>query len=70
MKARGVCKDVYGNLDWFVEAPELKEPSILCERLLSLYEQRAEARSQIEDMNPIFKERARLAAKRLASMLQ
>lgn len=69
MKARGVCRDVYGDLDWLIDACELKDPSVLCDRVMSLYERRAELTTKIENMNTIFRSRARQATGELIDLI-
>ena len=71
MKARGIAKDVYGHLDWLIPGQDLvKAPSVLCDRLASLCDQESAIRPQLERMNPIFRQRAREAAKRFLQMVR
>lgn len=64
IKARGIAKDVYGNIDWLVDSKELvDDPGILAARLLSLWRCENDVRSHLADVLPIFRDRARKATR-------
>ena len=70
MKARGIAKDVYGHLEWLIEGKDLaKHPSILCDRLVSLFNQESNIRSRLRCVNPEFRQRASKAAERFVGMI-
>ena len=70
MKAKGIARDVYGHQDWLISGSDLvNDPSSLCDRLVSLYEQGAAVRLQIEQTIPLFQMRAREAATRLLEII-
>jgi colanic acid/amylovoran biosynthesis protein len=65
MKAKGIAKDVYGNLDWLISGEDVvKDPSILSDRLASLCDQELAIRAHLDQVNPVFRQRARDATKR------
>jgi len=71
MKARGIVKDVYGNLDWLIDIKELiNDPSALSERLVSLFDQESEIRSHLECMNSIFRQRVNEATKHFLNTIE
>jgi colanic acid/amylovoran biosynthesis protein len=69
VKARGIAQDVYGHLDWLVKGQALADPAFLCERMVSLSDQEAAIRSHLEQVKPIFRQRARDAARHLMDIL-
>jgi polysaccharide pyruvyl transferase WcaK-like protein len=70
MKARGIAKDVYGNLEWLVPGKELVEhPFVLGERLASLSDREPELRLHLAHVNSIFRQRAKESAERLVDMI-
>ena len=69
MKARGITKDVYGHLDWLVKGQDLVNPSILCERLVSLGNQESAIRLHLERVNPVFRQRAMDAVTRFLDIV-
>lgn len=70
LKAKGIAKDVYGHLDWYIDGKELiKAPDMLIERLKNILEQEIALRSYIASVNPVLQERARDASKRFIEMI-
>jgi colanic acid/amylovoran biosynthesis protein len=70
MKARGIAKDVYGHLEWLVKGQDLIDPSVLCDRLVSLCDQESAIRQHLERVNPTFRQRAREALKRFLDIIE
>ena len=70
VKARGIAQDVYGHLDWLVPGQDLDDPAAFCERMVSLGEQEAAIRRRLAQVNPLFRERAREAARRFLDLLE
>ena len=70
MKAKGIAQDVYHHLDWLIKSQELvNDPTILSDRLDSLISNQTEIRTQLEEQNPVFIQRARNATERISKMI-
>jgi polysaccharide pyruvyl transferase WcaK-like protein len=70
MKARGLAQDAFGHLDWLIDGRDLvSSPSLLAERLAELAKHEEAVHKQLENKNPIFRERAIAAATRVADLV-
>ena len=70
MKARGLAQDAFGHLDWLINGRDLvSSPTLLAKKLSELSEQEDTVRAQLQNMNPIFKERASAAAGKVADLI-
>ena len=59
LKAQGIAKDVYGNLNWLLPGQDLvADPGSLTDRLVTLKANEAQVRQQIAQRNPVFQDRA------------
>jgi len=62
MKAKGINKDIFGHLDWFVPCEDLQGDA-LSETVERLLECEGDVRRYLEDFMPAYKQKARDAAK-------
>ncbi|MBN1874038.1 MAG: polysaccharide pyruvyl transferase family protein [Anaerolineae bacterium] len=70
MKARGIAKDIYGGLEWLIDGRDLvKTPELLAERLGNLLGQEVKLRAHLDTVNPLFRERAREATRKLIELV-
>jgi polysaccharide pyruvyl transferase WcaK-like protein len=70
MKARGIAQDVYGDLDWLIPGQDLaKDPTILRDRFASLLSRETEIRSDLKQITPELRVRARAAAERMGDII-
>ena len=70
MKAEGIARDVYGHPGWLLSGQDLvKDCGVLRDRYMPLLAEEATIRAQLEQVNHVMRERARLAARQVGAII-